>query len=201
MRVVLVDDHNVVRLGLQLLLSSWKAFSIVGEFESAEEMFEKFQDFSKTDLIILDEKLSGMKGSLAAKILRDNRIETPVILLSVEDEVSLQAKVLGISNIKVLNKSIDPETLRSSIYSLFNRGNKVKKDIDDPAYLRSIITKREMIFLRYLCNEEEYTYDQIADLMKIHVRTVDGFRKSLFQKLNIKSKTGLVMMAIRNKWV
>jgi DNA-binding CsgD family transcriptional regulator len=58
-----------------------------------------------------------------------------------------------------------------------------------------------MIFLRHLCHEEEFTYDQIADIMEIHVRTVDGFRKSLFRKLNIKSKTGLVMMAIRNKWV
>ena len=72
--------------------------------------------------------------------------------------------------------------------------------MNDPVYLRSMITAREMVFLRYLCNEEEYTYDQIADLMKIHVRTVDGFRKSLFQKLNVRSKTGLVMLAIRNNW-
>jgi two-component system invasion response regulator UvrY len=201
MKVILVDDHNVVRLGLQLLLSGWKAISVIGAFESAEEMFEKCKDFSKADLVILDEQLIGIKGSDAVKLMRKNGIETPVILLSVEDEVTLQKKVTGVSKIKVLNKTIAPDALRASIKSFTKPNNKFEVDMDDPVYLRSKITNREMIFLRHLCHEEEFTYDQIADIMEIHVRTVDGFRKSLFRKLNIKSKTGLVMMAIRNKWV
>jgi uncharacterized protein (TIGR02145 family) len=68
-------------------------------------------------------------------------------------------------------------------------------------FLRSLISGLEMKFLAHLCHEEEYTYDQIAHIMGVHVRTVDGFRKSLFQKLNIRSKTGLVMLAIRKGWV
>jgi DNA-binding CsgD family transcriptional regulator len=63
------------------------------------------------------------------------------------------------------------------------------------------ISPREMELMRLICNDREYTYQEIAHIMSIHVRTVDGFRKSLFSKLNMKSKTGLVMFAIKNKLV
>ena len=56
-------------------------------------------------------------------------------------------------------------------------------------------------FMRLICNDREYTYQEIVHIMAIHVRTVDGFRKSLFSKLNMKSKTGLVMFAMKNKLV
>jgi len=200
MKVFLVDDHVVVRQGLQLLLGGWKFLSVTGSFATAEEMFDACRDFSKVDLIILDEQLKGIQGSEAVKRMRKQGIQTPVVLLSVEDEKVLLNRVEGIAHVKVLNKTVVPETLRASIQAFSKRRNKGEKDMNDPVYLRSMITDREMVFLRYLCNEEEYTYDQIADLMKIHVRTVDGFRKSLFQKLNIRSKTGLVMLAIRNGW-
>ena len=201
MKVFLVDDHVVVRQGLQLLLGGWKFLSVTGSFATAEEMFDACRDFSKVDLIILDEQLKGIQGSEAVKRMRKQGIHTPVVLLSVEDEKVLLNRVEGIAHVKVLNKTVVPETLRASIQAFSKRRNKGEKDMNDPVYLRSMITVREMVFLRHLCNEEEYTYDQIADLMKIHVRTVDGFRKSLFQKLNVRSKTGLVMLAIRNGWV
>ena len=201
MKVFLVDDHVVVRQGLQLLLGGWKFLSVTGSFATAEEMFDACRDFSKVDLIILDEQLKGIQGSEAVKRMRKQGIHTPVVLLSVEDEKVLLNRVEGIAHVKVLNKTVVPETLRASIQAFSKRRNKGEKDMNDPVYLRSMITDREMVFLRHLCNEEEYTYDQIADLMKIHVRTVDGFRKSLFQKLNVRSKTGLVMLAIRNGWV
>jgi DNA-binding NarL/FixJ family response regulator len=201
MKVVLVDDHDVVRHGLKLLLSGWKHVGVIGSFATAEEMFTQCTDFSKVDLILLDEQLKGLKGSEALKRMRSQGIETPVILLSVEEEAILQKRIDGLRHVKVLNKTIAPETLRLAIQSFVKHGSKKPIDIKDPVYLRSLISGREMEFLVHLCHEEEYTYDQIAHIMGVHVRTVDGFRKSLFQKLNIRSKTGLVMLAIRNGWV
>lgn len=201
MKVFLVDDHAVVRQGLQLLLSGWKFLSVTGSFATAEEMFQACNDFSKVDLVILDENLKGMLGSEAVRRMRKQEVNTPVILLSVEAEEVLLSRVEGMAHVKVLNKTVVPETLRSNIQAFSKRRNKGEKDMNDPVYLRSLITDREMVFLRHLCNEEEFTYDQIAHLMGIHVRTVDGFRKSLFKKLNVRSKTGLVMLAIRNGWV
>jgi DNA-binding CsgD family transcriptional regulator len=99
-----------------------------------------------------------------------------------------------------LPNTIAPETLKKMLYALPVKPKKCSESLDI-YHLKKRISEREMVFLFFLCSEEEYTYEQIADKMKIHVRTVDGFRKSLFQKLSIKSKTGLVMLAIRNNWV
>jgi DNA-binding CsgD family transcriptional regulator len=63
--------------------------------------------------------------------------------------------------------------------------------------LLSSITPRELDFLRLVCSEQELTYDQIAESMGVHRRTVDHFRQALFDKLHIKSKTGLVLFAMR----
>ena len=60
------------------------------------------------------------------------------------------------------------------------------------------ITPREMDFLLLVCAPEEYTYEQIADQMGVHRRTVDGYREGLVEKFGIKSKTGLVLFAM--KW-
>jgi two-component system invasion response regulator UvrY len=201
MKIVLVDDHDVVRHGLKLLLSGWKHVGVSGSFSSAEEMFTQCKDFSKVDLILLDEQLKGIKGSEALKRMRNQGIETPVILLSVEEEAKVQMRIDGLPHVKVLNKTIAPETLRSAIQSFVKHHSKKQIDLKDPVYMRSLISSREMEFLVHLCHENEYTYEQIAHIMRVHVRTVDGFRKSLFQKLNIRSKTGLVMLAIRNGWV
>jgi two-component system, NarL family, invasion response regulator UvrY len=59
------------------------------------------------------------------------------------------------------------------------------------------LTKRERQFLKHVCDEKEYTYQQIADLMQVEPRTVDGYRESIFQKFNIKSKTGLVLFVLK----
>jgi DNA-binding CsgD family transcriptional regulator len=60
------------------------------------------------------------------------------------------------------------------------------------------LTVREKEFLKLVCNEKEYTYDQIADLMKVQHRTVDGYRESVFEKFGIKSKTGLVLFVLKH---
>ena len=89
----------------------------------------------------------------------------------------------------------DTESLKQAIADSLPALIRLKADVDS---LIAKITPREKEFLRYICNDNEYTYDQIAYFMNVHVRTIDGFRKSLFHKLSIKSKTGLVMFAMRN---
>ena len=133
--------------------------------------------------------------------MRKNGIQTPVILLSVEEEETLKIKVNSISNITVFNKSIQPENLRAAIIRHSKKLIKDKNFNTNRDYLRSILTDREIEFLRHICHEDEFTYEEISQKMKVHIGTVDGFRKSLFNKLKVKSKTGLVMKAIRNHWV
>jgi two-component system invasion response regulator UvrY len=60
------------------------------------------------------------------------------------------------------------------------------------------LTEREKEFLKLICHEKEYTYEQVADQMKVQHRTVDGYRESLFDKFGIKSKTGLVLFVLKH---
>jgi len=61
------------------------------------------------------------------------------------------------------------------------------------------LTDREREFLKLVCHEKEYTYDQIAGIMGVQHRTVDGYRESIFDKFGIKSKTGLVLFILRHQ--
>jgi DNA-binding CsgD family transcriptional regulator len=63
------------------------------------------------------------------------------------------------------------------------------------------LTERELRFLKLVCDPNEYTYDTMADLMTVSRRTIDGYRESVFEKLNVRSKTGLVLYAIKHRLV
>ena len=69
--------------------------------------------------------------------------------------------------------------------------------LDERQTIINQVSGRERDFLRLVCDEKEPTYEQIAEIMDVSRRTVDGYRESLFSKFNIKSKTGLVMFAIK----
>jgi DNA-binding CsgD family transcriptional regulator len=73
-----------------------------------------------------------------------------------------------------------------------------KKDVkDEKEQVSEQLTDREKQFLQLVCNENELTYEQIADQMGVSRRTVDGYREAIFEKFHIKSKTGLVLFAIK----
>jgi DNA-binding CsgD family transcriptional regulator len=82
-------------------------------------------------------------------------------------------------------------------YSLRNNFGETKR----PEYelILDQMSARERQFLKWVCHEDEYTYDQIASLMEVTARTVDGYRESLFDKFAIKSKTGLVLFVLKHK--
>jgi DNA-binding NarL/FixJ family response regulator len=110
-----------------------------------------------------------------------------------------------------IQKKISATILRKALSDIFSRGyyhnnlfanaltavyKKQGKD-SSKAFLEKL-TDREKEFLKLVCHEEEYTYEQIAAMMNVHRRTVDGYREAVFDKFEIKSKTGLVLFLVRN---
>jgi two-component system, NarL family, invasion response regulator UvrY len=75
------------------------------------------------------------------------------------------------------------------------------KPLDKSAEILKLINERELEFLRLVCQDQEYTYKEIASIMNVHRRTIDGYRERLFEKCSVISKSGLVQFAIRNKLV
>jgi DNA-binding NarL/FixJ family response regulator len=193
-RIAVVDDHEVVRSGLLTLINTWNGVKVVGDFDSGEALLNSPDVLSNTDVLILDNQLKGMSGAETFLDLRSRGWDRPVIMLTVSENEE-QFKILRSAGIyEIFLKSIKADILKQKVFEAVGEPN------FDERFAHNVLEKispREMEFIRFICDEQEYTYDQIADLMNVHVRTVDSFRKSLFQKLNIKSKTGLVMFAIK----
>lgn len=197
-KISIVDDHSVVRSGLSALINSWNGMRVVHEFESGEDFLTSIKQEKHSDVILLDNHLKGITGEQTFLNMQKLGLELPVILLTVEDNQELFSRLLELGLFSAESKTIKPEVLKQRIIQASEKVIQDNKPMDS---LIEKISPREMEFMRLICNDREYTYQEIAHIMSVHVRTVDGFRKSLFSKLNIKSKTGLVMFAIKNKLV
>ena len=194
-RAVIVDDHEVVRSGLASLIQTWFPLRVIGQFASGEALLNDTAIIAEADLVLIDNLLVGISGEETYKQLQETGWKGVAIVLTVVADKELHRDLLSRGVFRVIQKSDSTESLKQAIADAVPALLQLKSDMD---VLINRITPREMEFLRFICNDNEYTYDQIAHFMNVHVRTIDGFRKSLFQKLSVKSKTGLVMFAMRN---
>ena len=192
---VIVDDHEVVRSGLASLIQTWVPLRVIGQFASGEALLNDTAIIAEADLVLIDNLLLGISGEETYKQLQETGWKGVAIVLTVVADKELHRDLLSRGVFRVIQKSDSTESLKQAIADAVPALLQLKSDMD---VLINRITPREMEFLRFICNDNEYTYDQIAHFMNVHVRTIDGFRKSLFQKLSVKSKTGLVMFAMRN---
>ena len=193
--VVIVDDHEVVRSGLASLIQTWFPLRVIGQFASGEALLNDTAIIAEADLVLIDNLLLGISGEETYRQLQETGWKGVAIVLTVVADKELHRDLLSRGVFRVIQKSDSIESLKQAIADAVPALLQLKSDMD---VLINRITPREMEFLRFICNDNEYTYDQIAHFMNVHVRTIDGFRKSLFQKLSVKSKTGLVMFAMRN---
>ncbi len=195
MKVCLVDDHEVVRSGLKSLIDQLPEVHCFWEFDNGEELCQLIDQNTIPDIIILDLSLPKKNGREIIEYLLNSNLTHRIIILSfhITEEDLQYFQDIGIK--WILSKTETSQTIQ----------NTIKKVIDDLKGINSESTKipnitpRELQFLELICDESEFTYDQIAEVMGVHIRTIDSFRKSLFQKLNIKSKTGLVLYWIKNQ--
>ncbi len=197
-KISIVDDHSVVRSGLSALINSWNGMRVVHEFESGEDFLTSIKQDKHSDVIILDNHLKGITGEQTFLNMQKMGVFLPVILITADDNQEMLDRLLEVGLFSAESKTIKPEILKQRIIQASEKVIQDNKPIDS---LIEKISPREMELIRLICNDREYTYQEIAHIMSVHVRTVDGFRKSLFSKLNMKSKTGLVMFAIKNKLV
>ncbi|MGY3214297.1 response regulator [Mucilaginibacter sp. HD30] len=206
LQIALVDDHSLFRSGIAALVNELKGYSILFEAADGEEFIRKISPKLKPDIVLLDINMPQMDGIETAKWLRSNYPGIHIIVLSMfEDAEKVLAMVkLGVKG--YLLKDADPHEFEQALK------NVAQNEVYFPAFVtRHLISNfnkpadpiklnsREIEFLKL--SGTELTYKEIADQMCISVRTVDGYRDQLFEKLQIKSRVGLVLYAIKNKLI
>ncbi len=208
--VFLVEDHIIVRNGLKGLIEAMGNFKVTAEFGNGKELIAKIPD-ARPDIIILDLTMPVMDGEATMRWMKQNAGDLRVLILTLDstDKTIINLYKLGVRG--YLPKTCDAVTLKAAICDIILTGyyhnellsNALKNEDSRPrTYDRNGIlahlSEREMEFLQHVCNSEELTYEQISERMNVHRRTIDGYRESLFDKFKIKSKTGLVMFALKH---
>lgn len=210
--IVLVDDHILVRNGLKELIEKVGPYKISAEFNSGVELIDSIPFHFPADLIILDMNMPHMSGDEVVVTLKQKKIEIPILVLTLDCEENVIINLFRNGVRGFLKKDCSADDFKIAIHSIFQFGyhhneflalslqndtTKSAKNQDDEIVAQ--LTEREKEFLKLVCSEEEYTYEQIAGIMHVQPRTVDGYRESIFSKFSIKSKTGLVLFVLKYK--
>ena len=205
----MVDDHILLRDALAVVINGFENCRVILLAANGRDLLEKMQQDYLPDLVILDLNMPEMDGYETAKYLRINYPEIYVLVLTMYDsEISL-LRMLQAGARGFLKKDIHPGELKLAVQSVMSSGyfyshnsagklvNLFKKDNAASAQgERFGLSENELTFLKLASTD--MTYKEIATLMKLSPRTVDNYRDSLFVKLNVKSRVGLAIYAIKS---
>ena len=208
--VVLVDDHVLLRSGLASLIRSFGEYEITFEACSGKDLIRPLRQLRPPDLILLDINMPEMDGYETALWLRRHYPNIKILALSMYDTDNSIIRMLKNGVKGYILKDIEPSELKVALESVISKGfyyselvtGKLIHTINDshePRYrLKHLLNlnDRELEFLRLVCSES--TYKEIADRMNLSPRTIDGYRDTLFEKLQVRTRVGLVMYAIRH---
>jgi two-component system invasion response regulator UvrY len=208
--IAIVDDHHLFRSGMvQLVKSLNSSFVVMLEAENGKVFLEQLKSNVIPDIVLLDISMPIMDGFKTAKALYKLYPDLKILIVSMnEDEPSL-IKMLKFGVKGFVGKDIEPEELRMAISKVLHDGfyysDKMTEHLINtlqPKEQKSIIealNEREMEFLVIACSER--TYKEIAEEMCLSTKTIQGYRDSVFSKLKIKSRVGLVMFAIKSNLI
>ncbi len=208
-KVALADDHILLRSALAPLIDSFGDCRVIHQSNNGKELIDWFENGLVPEVAILDLNMPEMDGYEAARVIQKKFPTVNVLMLTMYDsELSLirllQAGVKGF-----LKKDIHPSELKFAIHSVMNAGyyysnhtagklaNLFRSTDEKKNFLQNMmLSEQELQFLKLACSD--LTYKEIAQKMSLNPRSVDNLRDQLFIKLDVKSRVGLAMVAIKN---
>ena len=200
--IIIVDDHKLFAQSLQILVNSFEGFQVMNVFKNGEELVNYLEDGNPSpDILLLDMRMPIMNGMETMAWLKENRPDQKVLALTVDQEDETIIKMLKLGCRGYLLKDIDPEEFEHALNAIALNGYYSNQTISDALSHEERkqkyeeLTNRELEFLNHACSE--LTYKQVAEEMHLSPKTIDNYRESLFGKLQVKSRVGLVMFAIK----
>jgi len=206
--IAIVDDHTLFRQGVAHLLTEFKEIKIVFEASNGADMMEKLRAHTLPDVILMDIAMPVMDGYASTHWLKQQHPQIKVIALSMFEEDGPIIEMLKTGARGYILKESKPADLVTAIKTVYMHdyfvnemvSGKLLRSIQDnhpPAKdIAKELTGNELKFLEWCCSE--LTYKEIAAKMNLSHHTIDNYRESLFQKFDTKSRTGLVVFAIKH---
>ena len=196
MKILLIDDHKLIKIGIKVLLEDNEKFSVIDDCSSKKEFLEKITNDSY-DLFICDISLPDGTGYDILEVIKEKNINTKVIILSMHEDKSYMKKAFKLGASGYVTKStaheeilhaIDKVMFKNDIYlnekyaTIFYELFKEDKEIE--------LSEREKEVGRYIV--EGYTLTDIGEKLFLSVKTVDTYKKRLMEKTNTKKRSELV---------
>lgn len=208
-KIGLADDHVLLRSSLANLINGFGNCKVILQASSGEDLIKQITDGNVPDIILLDLNMPDMDGYDTAKWLMENHPDIQIIMLSMYDADLALIRMLQYGVRGFLRKDVHPSELKHAIDSVIESGyyysntttgrlvNLFRKSNDTSSVIqRTLLNETEILFLKMVCTED--TYKEIAQRMNLNPRSVDNLRDHLFSKLEVKSRIGLAMYAIKH---
>lgn len=205
-KIALIDDHVILRKSLAVLIGMFKDFEIVMQADNGRDFINQLTPKQLPDIAVLDITMPVMDGVETARWLKQNHPQVKVLALSMLKNDLIIIRMLKNGAGGYILKDCEPAELRAALHNVYEKGYyynewvtpgmRNREAFDFP---QKMLNEQELVFMRWACTEK--SHKQIADEMKVSPRTIDGYRDSLFKKLNMNSRVGIVIYAIKNNIV
>ena len=210
-RVLLVEDHVVVRQGLKALFADEPDVEIVGEADNGREALQRVADL-QPDVVLMDISMPGLNGIEATRQIRQQYPQVKVVVLSMHSSEEYVFQVLRAGAVGYVLKQADSSEVLTAIRAALSGGSFLSPPISRAVvedYVRraeargqgsdlDLLTPREREVLQLLA--EGLSNQEIAEQLSISVKTVETHRSNMMNKLGVSNKTELVKYALRKGW-
>ena len=211
-KVLLVEDSGVIRMGIRAILERYDAIEVVAESESGEDSIVAF-GLHHPDVVLMDIGLPGISGLEATKAILKEAPEAKIVVLTAEQDEAAVYEAIQAGAHSFCTKNVEPETLFHVIKSSVDGGawfdpsiaasilSKLKQDAPSPVkseevdYYVNKLTERERGALKLLT--EGYNNNEIAEAMFISVHTAKVYVTNIISKLEVESRTQAALKALK----
>lgn len=207
-RILVADDHAIVRRGLRQIVADESDMEVVGEAQTTQEILDLARQ-EEWDVIVLNISMPGRGGFEALKALKQTHSKRPVLVLSMypEDQFAVRAFRAGAAG--YMTKESAPEELVQAIRKVVRGGKYVSpslaeklaaelgEDAERPPH--EALSEREYHVLRLLASGKTVT--QIAAEMSLSVKTISTYRARLLEKMRMKTNAEVTRYAIEHRLV
>jgi DNA-binding NarL/FixJ family response regulator len=209
--IVIVDDHILIAKALGSIMANFEDFEVLYECENGKELQDKFASKNNIpSIVLLDISMPIMNGFETSKWLRENHPDVLVLALSMQDDEQSLIKMIKNGARGYLLKNVAPSELETALKTITNNGFYYPEWASNIVYsnlmgvvpnqhassLSAELSDREKEFLK-LCITE-MSYKEISEKMFCSPRTIEMYRNSICEKLNIKTRVGLAVFAIKS---
>lgn len=207
-KIAIVDDHNLFLNGLAEMVREFEGYEVISTATNGRQFISQVQQ-NEPHIAIVDIQMAQMDGEEVTKWLHKNLPHVKVMALTMyDDEVHVLRMIRAGANAYML-KNASPTELKQALDGLTDDGvfhtelvrNTIHKSLrgPDPDGRSLHLTNKELEFLKLCCSD--LTYKEIANQMDIAERTADSYREHLFEKLQVKSRVGMVLFVVKHNLV